>query len=142
MESVNFSNFVNCEQIKELILVFYDNYIRLCNSVNKTPSAVAIEIGISKPTVNRWKNGSYPTDATMQKIAHYFGITIDELRGRETKENTALSDGAGFDSSMQQKKPTPENGSERNYGDSVLMDAFKQADQSTQEAILLLLKLK
>mgnify|MGYP003295245575 CR=1 FL=1 len=51
-------------------------------------------------------------------------------------------DGVWSEDSAQQKKPTPENGSERNYGDSVLMDAFKQADQSTQEAILLLLKLK
>ena len=122
--------------------MFYDNYIRLCNSVNKTPSAVAIEIGISKPSVNRWKNGSYPTDATMQKIANYFGVKIDELKGGGTIENTALADGVGGGYSEQQKKPAPDDGSERNYGDSVLMDAFKQADQSTQEAILLLLNLK
>ena len=122
--------------------MFYDNYIRMCNSVNKTPSAVAIEVGISKTSVNRWKNGSYPTDATMQRIANYFDVTIDELKGRELKENTALVDGAGSEYSKQQKKPTPENESERNYGDSVLMDAFKRADESTQEAILLLLKLK
>ena len=122
--------------------MFYDNYIRLCNSVNKTPSAVAIEIGISKTSVNRWKNGSFPTDATMQRIANYFGVTIADLKGVELKENTALVDGVGLENSEQQKKPTPENGSERNYGDLVLMDAFKRADESTQEAILLLLKLK
>ena len=122
--------------------MFYDNYIRLCNSVNKTPSAAAIEMGISKTSVNRWKNGSYPTDATMQRIANYFGVTFEEIKTGVSKENTALVDGAWSEHSEQQKKPTPENGSERNYGDSVLMDAFKQADASTQEAILLLLKLK
>ena len=122
--------------------MFYDNYIKLCNSVNKTPSAVAVEIGISKPSVNRWKNGSYPTDATMQRIANYFNVTVEELSRGELKENTALVDGVEGGYSEQQKKPTPENGSERNYGDSVLMDAFKRADESTQEAILLLLKLK
>lgn len=122
--------------------MFYDNYIRLCNSVNKTPSAVAVEIGISKPSVNRWKNGSYPTDATMQRIANYFNVTVEELSRGELKENTPIVDGVEGGYSEQQIKPTPENGSERNYGDSVLMDAFKRADESTQEAILLLLKLK
>ena len=122
--------------------MFYDNYIRLCNSVNKTPSAAAVEMGISKPSVNRWKNGSYPTDATLQRIANYFGVTVDELSNGIIKEKTALPDGVTDGNSEQEKKPAPDDGSERNYGDSVLMDAFKQADQSTQEAILLLLKLK
>ena len=63
--------------------MFYDNYIRLCNSINKTPSAVAIEIGIAKPTVNRWKNGSRPTDATLGKIASYFGVSTNVLLGKE-----------------------------------------------------------
>lgn len=113
--------------------MFYDNYIRLCNSVNKTPSAVAIEMGISKTSVNRWKNGSYPTDATMQRIANYFDVTIDELKGRELKENTALVDGAGAEYSKQQKKPTPDNGSERNIDD--LIEQIRQADDQTIEMI-------
>jgi transcriptional regulator with XRE-family HTH domain len=123
-------------------LVFYDNYIRLCNSVNKSPSAAAIEMGISKPSVNRWKNGSQPTDATIRRIANYFNVTVEDLTKGEHKENTAQEDGVETNFSEQKNKPTPENGSERDYGDSVLMDAFKRADESTQEAILLLLKLK
>ena len=66
--------------------MFYDNYVRLCNSVCKSPSAVALEIGFKKSTVTRWKNGSNPTDATLQKIADYFGITVDALMGNEQKE--------------------------------------------------------
>nr|WP_269201273.1 helix-turn-helix transcriptional regulator [Helicobacter pylori] len=57
--------------------------MRLCNSVRKTPSAVALEIGLTKPSVSRWKSGSMPTDATLQKVADYFGITVDELLGKE-----------------------------------------------------------
>lgn len=63
--------------------MFYDNYLRLCNSVGKTPSAVALEIGLTKPSVSRWKSGSTPTDATLKRIADYFGITVDELLGKE-----------------------------------------------------------
>ena len=51
--------------------------------MRKTPSAVALEIGLTKPSVSRWKSGSMPTDATLQKVADYFGITVDELLGKE-----------------------------------------------------------
>lgn len=60
---------------------FYERFIGLCNKVGKTPSRVVIEIGLSKPTVNRWKNGSTPTDATAMKLAEYFGVTVQELTG-------------------------------------------------------------
>lgn len=104
--------------------MFYDNYIRMCNSVNKSPSAVALEIGIAKPTVNRWKNGSRPTDATVQKIADYFSVSADSLLSAPEEDN--------------KKTPTPEG--ERDY--LAIMNAFDKADESTREAILLLLKLK
>jgi transcriptional regulator with XRE-family HTH domain len=65
--------------MKELILLFYDNYVRLCNSVGKTPSAVATEIGIQKSTVSRWSKGSAPNYATAMKVADYFGVPIDPL---------------------------------------------------------------
>ena len=103
--------------------MFYDNYIRLCNSINKAPSAVALEIGISKPTVNRWKNGSNPTDATLVKIAEYFGTTTDELLGVETK-----------------KAPAPKG--EREYSDLELIEAVMRADEQTREVIRLILERK
>ena len=63
---------------------FYERFIGLCNKVGKTPSRVAMEVGLSKPVVNRWKNGSTPTDATAMKIAEYFGVSIQELTGEAT----------------------------------------------------------
>lgn len=59
--------------------MFYDNYLKLCNSVGKSPSAVAITIGIEKSTVTRWKKGGKPVDATTLKIADYFGVSVDYL---------------------------------------------------------------
>lgn len=72
-----------------VFLVFYDNYVRLCNSVNKSPSAVAIEIGIAKPTVSRWKSGSKPNHATAVKVADYFGVPVSELT-EDKKEKAAI----------------------------------------------------
>lgn len=59
--------------------MFYDNFVTNCNKVNKSPSAVATELGLSRASVNGWKNGKIPTDANQRKIAGYFGITVEEL---------------------------------------------------------------
>lgn len=66
--------------------MFYDNFVKLCNSVNKSPSAVVLEIGLQKSTVTRWKNGSIPTDATAQRIADYFGISTVELMSEQKEK--------------------------------------------------------
>lgn len=81
--------------------MFYNNFVRLCNSINKSPSAVVLEIGLQKSTVTRWKKGSIPTDATAQKIADYFGISVAELMSdqksksghtTETKQDITFDD--------------------------------------------------
>lgn len=67
--------------------MFYENFIFLCNKIGKSPSAVAIELGISKPAVTRWKNGSYPTDAMLRRIADFFDVSLDKLTGKRLSEN-------------------------------------------------------
>lgn len=37
---------VPVDALKEPENVFYENYLRLCNSVKKSPSAVALEVGL------------------------------------------------------------------------------------------------
>lgn len=54
---------------------FYQSYLKLCNSIGKSPTAVATSIGISRTSVNRWKNGSTPTDANILAIAEYFCVS-------------------------------------------------------------------
>lgn len=71
----------------------YDNFLKLCNSVGKTPSAVALELGISKSTVSHWKHQrNEMTAATALKIARYFGITVDELKNGIKKEPSIPTD--------------------------------------------------
>lgn len=68
-------------------MVFYDKFVELCATVGKAPSAVALEIGCSKPMVTNWKQrGSTPTDTNLKKIADYFGVTVDYLLGNEEKK--------------------------------------------------------
>ena len=67
--------------------MIYDNFLELCSSVGKSPSAVAVELGFSKATVSHWKHQRNEVSAAAAlKIANYFGITVDELKNGIKKE--------------------------------------------------------
>ena len=112
--------------------MFYERYVSLCKQNSVSPSGAATQAGFNKGTVSVWKKkytegfDVRPEKDVVEKICNFFGCSESWLLGIDE----------------QQKTPTPENGSERDYSDSVLLDAFMQADESTQEAIRLLLKLK
>lgn len=103
----------------------YNIIEELCLQKGVNITQMCQEAGIPRATITELKKGRTQTlgPKNLDKLATYFEVSMEYFLGNK-------------------KKPTPENGSERNYGDSVLMDAFKRADESTQEAILLLLKLK
>jgi transcriptional regulator with XRE-family HTH domain len=75
-------------------VLFYLNFVRLCNSIGKSPSAVAEDMGLQRSSVTRWANGSAPRKATVEKIATYFGVDSKELTGEsEQKEKPNALDG-------------------------------------------------
>ena len=59
--------------------MFYYNFVNKCNELNKSPSAAAEEMGFKRSVVTRWKNGTVPRRATLQKIAKYFDCSVEEL---------------------------------------------------------------
>ena len=72
--------------------MFWENYLRLCNSVGKAPSAVAVEIGLSDAAPTGWKNGAIPRQAALRKIADYFGVPVDTLMNGETNKAPVQKD--------------------------------------------------
>ena len=67
--------------------MFWEILVSLCVEHNITPSALTKELSIAKGVVTKWKNGSVPHHTTLLKIANYFGVTVDYLKGEE-KEKT------------------------------------------------------
>ena len=95
---------------------FYEKYLMLCDKNKKTPSGAALEMGLSKTTVNRWKNGGGITDATILKVATFFGVPKEELKGEpEQKE----------------KPSTPEDAKRESHGKAIL-DKYNMLDPATQ----------
>lgn len=78
---------------------FYNNYVEQCNKVDKSPSAAAEEMGFQRSVITRWKNGAVPRQATLQKIASYFGCTLYELTKdfEPEKEKPAQESGLSVD---------------------------------------------
>lgn len=63
----------------------YDTFEKLCAAKGVTPYRVAKETGVSTSTLSSWKTGRYtPKQEKLQKIAEYFGITVDQLTGVQT----------------------------------------------------------
>ena len=80
----------------------YENINALCKSKGVSGSRMCLDLGLSKSTMSDLKNGRIKgvSIPTAQKIAGYFGISVDELYGEERteehiemyKKNDALSD--------------------------------------------------
>lgn len=66
----------------------YDIFEQLLQKYGLTAYKVAKEAGVTQTALSNWKTGkSTPTTKTLQKIADYFGVSIDYLMTGEEKEN-------------------------------------------------------
>ena len=68
---------------------FYKRYCELCANKGMSASGVASAIGLSNAAANGWKKGKLPNDTTLAKLSAYFGVTVEYLRGEETKKDPA-----------------------------------------------------
>lgn len=73
--------------------MYYENFQKLCESRGIKPSAVSRETGISTATLTSWKQGKYtPKQDKLQKIADFFGVTLEMLMTGETTEGYYFDD--------------------------------------------------
>lgn len=64
----------------------YEIFERLLNERGITAYKVAQETGVTTATLSSWKKGRYtPKREKLQKIADYFGVTVDYLMTGEEK---------------------------------------------------------
>ena len=75
--------------------VFYDKYVQICNRFNVSPSRAALDAGLSKSTVSKWKNtpDAEPTGTAIKKLCDYFQISVSELLGEEEQKEQLLVNG-------------------------------------------------
>ena len=61
--------------------MFWEKFFSLCQSIGKSPNTVCKELGFSNATATHWKNQQIPNGKSMNKLADYFGVSVDYLLG-------------------------------------------------------------
>ena len=75
----------------------YEKIVELCNNKGVTPGKMCNDLGYSRNTMTALKNGRSTTLKLdkAQRIAAYFGVSVDYLLGNEPKEKP-VTDSDGF----------------------------------------------
>ena len=70
--------------------MFYDRFVYLCAKKGVSPSKAAVDAGISKSLVTKWKNNNVqdPSPDVLRKLSKYFCLSVAELLGEEIKKET------------------------------------------------------
>ncbi len=116
----------------------YEIFEQLLQKYDLTAYKVAKEAGVTQTALSNWKTGkSTPTTKTLQKIADFFGVSIDYLMtGKETEDSKYYLN----DETAEMAQALFENKNLR-----VLFDAAKDAtpeDLKTTNDMLMALKKK
>ena len=67
--------------------MFKEIFIRLCNEKGITPSKACRDVKIAPATFSCWDENSIPRQATLLRIADYFGVTVDYLLGKDAPKS-------------------------------------------------------
>ena len=72
------------------ILAFYTIFEQLCSEENIPPAQVRTDLGINQSTMASWKSRNLtPKAETIQKMADYFGVSVDYLLGMGQRVSAA-----------------------------------------------------
>lgn len=91
-------------------MCFKENFIRLCNNSGKSPSSVCHAVGISAAAFAQWTEKTIPRQATLIKIADYFGVTPESLlaENEQKKDPAQMSREEKISYIMQKYSQMPE----------------------------------
>ena len=122
--------------------MFFTAFEDLCRSRKIAPSAVARQLGMSPSAPGRWKNGSAPDLLTAEKIADFFGVSIDYLVKGEASGSTINAAGRSVVLSGNSGNNTVSQGNIQAAGEQLsdmekeLLRIFRKMDMRTKNAAM------
>ena len=76
-------------QYSKVLVMFYDEFKKKCDSIGKSPSKVANEMGLSSVMVTHWKQrGNVPSTNVLKKICDYFQCDVADFFPATKKDPT------------------------------------------------------
>lgn len=73
-------------------MTFYDKFDKLCAENGKKKSPVCIDLGLSKSTWTKWRQGAIPEASTIRRLAEYFGVSVAYLVDDSLEEAPAQAE--------------------------------------------------
>lgn len=110
MGFVEFRELCCYAQIYRGDIVFYDRFVFLCTQKGISPSRAAVEAGLSKSLVTKWKTNrtEVPSPDVLRKLSKYFCIPVSELIDEEEKEKPLVNDDEELTEYLEILKNRPE----------------------------------
>lgn len=73
--------------------MFYDKFVCLCKQKGVSPSRAAVDAGISKSLVTKWKSAKIevPSPEILKKLSAYFSVPVSALLEEEIKKSPTIS---------------------------------------------------
>lgn len=66
--------------------MFFDNFSNLCEQKGVSCKRATQEIGLSNSICTKWRKGAVPNGETLNRIAEYFGVSVEYLLNGENKK--------------------------------------------------------
>ncbi len=125
-------DFYSMHRNEDYILAFYNTFELLCKKKGVTPTRAARESGIAQSVASMWKKrGSTPSGENLQKLANYFGCTVEYLLGDVPEP-----------SMKEEKKPSKEAEQEITFDDFTyaMINETKELTDGDKELLLSLVR--
>lgn len=118
---------------------FWNIFFNLCNNEGESPNAVAKKLNISSASVTWWKQGQRnPSARTIKKIADYFGVPVDVIKGNEALELAGIpviNEKNRYSEPKRTNLGQEENAPEYTEGERLLLELFRQLPPEKQELV-------
>ena len=74
--------------------MFFDRFEQLCSQKGVKTGPACVEMGLSRSLAAKWKSTKTekPSAEALEKMSAYFGISIDEILGKESKNPATIGD--------------------------------------------------
>lgn len=66
--------------------MFKKIFVRLCNERGEPPTVVCRKLGLSGAAFSEWNENSVPRRATLERVADYFGVSVEYLLGKQSRQ--------------------------------------------------------
>jgi len=60
-------------------LLFYEQFLNLCEKNGIKPTALLVQLGMSKGSLSNWKSGKLPSGDALVRFSEHFGVSLDYL---------------------------------------------------------------